>query len=69
MDKELCFGLIIGLLGGMLVCASFPKVKTAVEDGKAEVAKATKKLAKKAKKAVESLKSDENDGEEENMAE
>lgn len=69
MDKELFFGLTIGLLGGMLICATFPKVKAAVQNGKEEVAKATKKLAKKAKKAVKSLKSEEADGEEESIAE
>lgn len=56
MDKELCFGLTIGLLGGMLICATFPKVKAAVQNGKEEVAKATKKLAKKAKKSRQKLK-------------
>lgn len=52
MNKEICFGLVIGLLGGMLVCATCPKVKKAVVEGKEKVLSCAKKLKKQAQKKL-----------------
>ena len=63
MDKTFCLTLAVGLLSGMLICATFPKVKNAVNESKEKVVECAKTLKKKADKTLEKLK-EANDEEE-----
>lgn len=47
MDKEFCFGIILGMLGGALLSANSFKVRKAVKEGQEQLMNAINNLDKK----------------------
>ena len=44
MDKQLCLGLVLGMLGGALLVANVPKAKQLIDKGQKTVMKKVKNI-------------------------
>lgn len=44
MEKDFCFGIILGMIGGALLCANSYKVRKTVKDGQDQVINALNKM-------------------------
>lgn len=47
MEKDFCLGLLIGLVGGGVVCANSYKVRKAVKDGQEQIIKMLEEMDEK----------------------
>ena len=47
MEKDFCLGLLIGLIGGGVICANSYKVRKAVKEGQEQIIKMLEKMDEK----------------------
>jgi len=62
MEKDFCLGLLVGMIGGGLICANSYKVRKAVREGQEQIMKTLEKIDEKREETM-SKKQNENNAE------
>lgn len=59
MEKDFCLGVLVGLIGGGVICANSYKVRKAVKDGQEQIMNTLEKMNEKKEELKDKRKDDE----------